>query len=103
MWLRLVAHSKGPSKKPIRISKRFVASAATTAQMLGKAFGPRETSSMHSPPSLRAWVEVNLAQLRRNFELINADKGDAVKFASVVKDEGYGHGAAAVSRVALEC
>jgi alanine racemase len=71
--------------------------------MSGKVFGRPETSSMHSPPSLRAWVEVDLAQLRRNFQLINADKGDVVKFASVVKDEGYGHGAAAVSRVALEC
>jgi alanine racemase len=49
-----------------------------------------------------AWVEINLTHLKRNFELIQRDKPSGVKVLSVVKDEGYGHGAAYVARAALE-
>ncbi len=56
-----------------------------------------------TPPQRPAWVEIDLPQLRRNFELINRDKPEGLQLLSVLKDEAYGHGALAVARVALEC
>jgi alanine racemase len=53
-------------------------------------------------PLRPAWVEIDLNKLRRNFELINQDKPPALQVLSVVKDDGYGHGALAVAQVALE-
>jgi alanine racemase len=53
------------------------------------------------PPPRPAWVEIDLRQLRRNFELIHHDKPPGVQILSVVKDEGYGHGALAVAEAAL--
>jgi alanine racemase len=49
-----------------------------------------------------AWVEIDLARLRKNFELINADKSGNVQITSVLKDNAYGHGALPVARTALE-
>jgi len=49
-------------------------------------------------PLRPAWVEINLAQLRRNFELIRADMPPALKWCSVVKDQAYGHGAVEIAR-----
>ena len=47
-----------------------------------------KTESVSNTPSLRplrpAWIEVNLAQLRRNFDLINLDKPNALGLLSVV-------------------
>lgn len=54
-------------------------------------------------PPRPAWVEIDLAQLRQNFQLINADKPHDLAVLSVVKAEGYGHGALPVAKVALEC
>ena len=48
-----------------------------------------------------AWIEIDLARLRRNFEIIFADKPAHVALLSVVKDQAYGHGAATVARAAL--
>ncbi|MCU0772460.1 MAG: alanine racemase [Verrucomicrobia bacterium] len=65
----------------------------------------REESSAAEPerlPLRNAWVEINLAQLRRNFRLIQADKPAALKLMSVVKDDGYGHGILEVARMAVE-
>lgn len=60
---------------------------------------------MASAPSLAsqrpAWIEVDLAKLRKNFALIFQDKPPAVGLIAVVKDEAYGHGATAVSKAAL--
>ena len=56
-----------------------------------------------APPTRPAWIEIDLRQLRRNFELINFDKPDRLQVLSVLKDEAYGHGALPVARVALEC
>lgn len=53
-------------------------------------------------PSRPAWVEIDLRKLRRNFELIRQDKPAGLQVVSVVKDDGYGHGALAVARAALE-
>jgi alanine racemase len=59
---------------------------------------------MQSVSPLRsAWIEVDLQRLKRNYELINADKPKNLKILAIVKDEAYGHGAFAVSRVALHC
>lgn len=49
-----------------------------------------------------AWVEIDLRQLRRNFEIINREKPPGLKIASVVKDDAYGHGAVQVAGIALE-
>ena len=53
-------------------------------------------------PPRPAWIEIDLGQLRRNFQLINQDKPRAVRLLSVVKDEAYGHGALQTARVALD-
>src|SRR5438105_10022292 len=64
----------------------------------------RVTADVLSGMPLRpAWIEIDLRQLRRNFQLINQDKPDRLHVLSVVKDEGYGHGAFQVGRIALEC
>jgi alanine racemase len=55
------------------------------------------------PPRRPAWIEIDLVQLRKNFQLINADKPAGLRLLSVVKDEGYGHGALEVSKIALDC
>lgn len=56
-----------------------------------------------NPVSLRpAWVEIDQAQLRRNFALINADKPAGLHVLAVVKDDAYGHGAVAVAQAALQ-
>src|SRR5262245_284980 len=57
---------------------------------------------LSEPPRRPAWIEIDLAQLKRNFQIINNDK-PALKLLSVVKDEGYGHGAFEVAKAALEC
>jgi alanine racemase len=53
-------------------------------------------------PLRPAWVEIDLKRLRRNFDLINQDKPADLQVLSVVKDDGYGHGALPVARTALE-
>jgi alanine racemase len=60
---------------------------------------PQPTDTLPRP----AWVEIDLARLRRNFELITQAKPAGVQFVSVVKDEAYGHGALRVAEVALAC
>ena len=49
-----------------------------------------------------AWIEIDLTRLRRNFQIITADKPPALRIMAVVKDEAYGHGALAVAKAALE-
>ena len=53
-------------------------------------------------PHRPAWIEIDLARLRHNYEVINQDKPEALKILSVVKDDAYGHGALPVARTALE-
>lgn len=53
-------------------------------------------------PQRPAWVEIDLARLRRNLQLIRGDLPKPVQLLAVVKDEAYGHGALDVARVALE-
>src|SRR5438046_9769663 len=57
---------------------------------------------MQSMSELRAWVEISVDRLRRNFALINADKPAGLQIASVLKDDAYGHGAVRAAQVAIE-
>ncbi|MCG8605618.1 alanine racemase [bacterium] len=52
-------------------------------------------------PNRPAWVEIDLPQLRRNFEIINRDKPGSLQIMYVVKDQAYGHGAVEVAKAAL--
>ncbi|MCX6927996.1 MAG: alanine racemase [Verrucomicrobia bacterium] len=54
-------------------------------------------------PTRPAWIEIDLARLKRNFQIILQAAPAGVQLAAVVKDEGYGHGALAVARTALAC
>jgi len=55
-----------------------------------------------SPLPRPAWIEIDLQRLKRNFQVINQDKPKGLQLLSVVKDDGYGHGALAVARAALD-
>jgi alanine racemase len=70
----------------------------------GSISSPRTQNSpaLSEVPSRPAWVEVDLKKLRRNFQLIHEDKPAELRVVAVVKDDGYGHGALPVARVALE-
>ena len=54
-------------------------------------------------PRRPAWVEIAMDRLRRNFQIIARDKPRGVRIVSVVKDDAYGHGAAAVAKTAMDC
>lgn len=54
-----------------------------------------------SRPSRPAWIEIDLARLRHNYNAINRHRTAQVQLLSVVKDDAYGHGALAVARTAL--
>lgn len=56
------------------------------------------TLQQPNTPRRPAWVEINLAQLRRNLDIIRADMPSVLKWCSVVKDQAYGHGAVEVAR-----
>lgn len=49
-----------------------------------------------------ARVEIDLAQLKRNFKIIARDKPLDLRFIAVIKDQAYGHGAVEVGKIALE-
>ena len=49
-----------------------------------------------------AWVEINLTQLQKNFDIINHDKPQDLHILSVIKDQAYGHGAYECAKVGLE-
>jgi alanine racemase len=51
---------------------------------------------------LRAWVEIAVDRLQKNFALMNADKPATVRIAAVLKDNAYGHGAVQAAKVAVE-
>lgn len=48
-----------------------------------------------------AWVEIDVAQWRRNWRLIRADMPPQLAFVGVVKDDAYGHGMVTAARLAL--
>lgn len=53
-------------------------------------------------PLRPAWVEINLAQLRRNLEIIRVDMPPHLKWCSVVKDQAYGHGAVEIAKATAQ-
>jgi alanine racemase len=53
------------------------------------------------PPTHRAWVEIDLGAIRGNVKAIRRLLTPSTQFMSVVKADGYGHGAEAVARTAL--
>ena len=55
-----------------------------------------------NPSHRPVWIEIDLKQLQKNFELINQDKPDRLHILSVVKDQAYGHGAYECAKVALK-
>jgi len=58
--------------------------------------------ALKTPPGLRpAWAEVDLAAIRHNVGEI-ARLVDPARVCAVVKADGYGHGAVAVARAALD-
>src|SRR5437762_5485227 len=61
-----------------------------------------EKANLSGRPPRPSWVEINLAQLRCNYQIINRNKSGGLQVLSVIKDEAYGHGALQVARVALE-
>src|SRR5262245_3446724 len=63
----------------------------------------RALEALTGAPPRSAWIEVDLKQLKRNYQLINQDKPPALQVLAVVKDKGYGHGALPVARMALDC
>lgn len=48
-----------------------------------------------------AWAEVNLSAIANNVRSLRSHLSPAARLCAVVKADGYGHGAAAVARVAL--
>lgn len=54
-----------------------------------------------APSTHRAWVEVDLGAIRRNVQAIRRLLRPPTQLMSVVKADGYGHGAVAVAQTAL--
>jgi alanine racemase len=62
-----------------------------------------ESRALSGVPPRPAWIEIDLKQLKHNFQLIMQDKPEGLQIVSVVKDEGYGHGLFQVAQTALDC
>lgn len=56
----------------------------------------------NAPPHRPAWIEIDLACMRRNYALLHADKPASLQVLAVVKDDAYGHGAVPVAEAALD-
>lgn len=54
-------------------------------------------------PPRPAWIELDLARWRRNYQLIQQALPAGLRMLAVVKDEAYGHGLLPAARVATEC
>lgn len=70
----------------------------------GSAFKAAEAPACaaSAPPLRSAWVEVDLRKFRSNLELITRELPPGVGFASVLKDDAYGHGALALAPIVQE-
>ncbi len=77
---------------------------------VGRSLWPPGTDAaqpvLETPTATRsAWIEINLAQLRRNLEAVGefsrAKNSKPPKLLFVVKDDGFGHGAVDVAKIAL--
>lgn len=54
-------------------------------------------------PPRPAWIELDLARWRRNYQIIRQALPPGLQLLAVVKDEAYGHGLLPAARVATEC
>ncbi len=82
-------------------TKKKVTTGASTVDAARTAAAQPETAFSRAGGLPRsAWIEIDLAQLRRNFELINQHKRPGLRLLSVIKDQAYGHGAIEVAKVA---
>ena len=75
-------------------------SGAILTELETSGSGARPVSEQPQRP---AWIEVDLRKLRGNYSVFNREKSRQVEVLSVVKDDGYGHGAAQIARTALAC
>jgi alanine racemase len=53
-------------------------------------------------PPRPAWIEIDVARWRRNFQLIQQNLPAGLQMLSVVKDAAYGHGLLPAARIAIE-
>jgi len=53
-------------------------------------------------PSRPAWVEIDLTQLRKNFETFATDRPANLAFTCIVKDDAYGHGMVEIAKIAAQ-
>src|SRR5262245_25740469 len=92
------------SNEPIATFKGFDVSPAITAPISASRSGRQELINMDRRPQSEpaGWVEIDLKQFRRNWESINRYKPENVRIAYVVKDDGYGHGAEPLAKIAAE-
>lgn len=84
------------------LTDELIATATTT--WTGDTSAPVATSLQvgNDRPPRPAWIELDLARWRRNFQLIRADLPAGLEMLSVVKDEAYGHGLLPAARIATE-
>lgn len=68
---------------------------------LGGTPGSLPTRAIAARALRPAWIEVDLRQLRRNFQIIHQHKPPQLRLLAVVKNEAYGHGALPVAQAAL--
>jgi alanine racemase len=64
---------------------------------------PQTVSLLGDRPSRPAWIEIDMARWRKNFQLILQEMPAALQLISVVKDEAYGHGSLPAAQVATGC
>jgi alanine racemase len=92
-----------PSVQSVREATASVTPVPVSDHRYEPAQTPVVIENLSGVPPRPAWIEVDLQKLQRNFEIICEDKPERLQVLSVVKDEGYGHGALAVARAALTC
>lgn len=76
----------------------------TTTTWTGDAAAPsvRPFSLSQDRPPRPAWIEIDVAQWRRNFQIIKQNLPSGLQMLSVVKDAAYGHGLLPAARIAVE-
>src|SRR5438552_859805 len=100
MWLRLARQCRKRSRRFTGISQKSDVLAVTIERMSARRSGRRAPCNLKmQKPELRAWVEIAVDRLRKNFALMSADKPASVRIAAVLKDEAYGHGAVEVAKI----
>jgi len=71
--------------------------AAVLFAVLKEHFNAKRRSKLSTAPKDRAWLEINLNNLKHNAAALQEAAPDKCELMAVVKAEAYGHGGAAVS------